>query len=185
MNDLLEGTSVFLIGMMGTGKTTVGEHLARQLNYRFFDTDVLIERVSGKTINQIFAEDGEKAFRTLETNIIAQLSAYTKSAIATGGGIVVTKKNWSYLRHGLIVWLDAAPELLIARLADDRTRPLLQDRDRAKKLESLLESRKSLYAMADLHIQIEPHQTPTEIASQIVARIPSVLKSKPFLSELN
>ena len=185
MDDLLEGLSVFLIGMMGTGKTTVGEHLARQLNYRFFDTDVLIERVSGKTINQIFAEDGEKSFRILETKIIAQLSAYTRSAIATGGGIVIEKENWGYLRQGLIVWLDAPPELLLDRLANDNTRPLLKDPDPAKKLESLLESRRPMYAMADLHIEIQQHQTPVQIAWQIVDKIPLVLKNKSFSSELN
>ncbi|MDJ0724809.1 MAG: shikimate kinase [Prochloraceae cyanobacterium] len=185
MEDLLEGISIFLIGMMGTGKTTVGEQLARQLNYRFFDTDVLIERVSGKTINQIFAEEGENNFRILETKVIAELSACTRSAIATGGGVVIKQENWSYLSNGLIVWLDAPPELLLARLADDNTRPLLKDPDPAQKLKSLLNSRRSLYARADLHIEIEPHHTPTQIASQIVDRIPSVLKNKSTLPEFN
>ena len=185
MDDLLEGISVFLIGMMGTGKTTVGKRLARELNYRFFDTDVLIERVSGKTINQIFTEDGEKNFRTLETKIIAELSACTRSAIATGGGIVIEQENWAYLHQGLIVWLDASPQLLLDRLANDDTRPLLQDRDPATKLKSLLEYRRPLYARADLHIEIERNQTPLQIASRIVDKIPSVLKNKSFSSKFN
>lgn len=178
MNDLLKGLNVFLIGMMGAGKTTVGQLLAQQLGYRFFDTDVLIERVAASTISEIFATEGEESFRGLETQVLEELSAYTRSAIATGGGIVLRQKNWSYLHHGLIVWLDAPLEVLIRRLAEDRTRPLLQEADPTLKLKSLLEHRRPLYAQADLHIQIEISQTPEQIVSQVIELIPTVLKSK-------
>ena len=175
----LQRLSVFLIGMMGTGKTTVGKLLAQQLGYRFFDTDVLIERVAGQTINEIFAEQGEDHFRQLESRVLGELSAYTQSAIATGGGIVLRQINWSYLHHGLIVWLDAPVEVLMERLAQDTTRPLLQDTDLAPKLNFLLEQRRSLYAQADLHIPIEAEQTPAQVVAEIVAQIPTVLKSSP------
>ncbi|MEC4893756.1 MAG: shikimate kinase [Oscillatoria sp. PMC 1051.18] len=176
MTNLLQGLNVFIIGMMGTGKTTVGQVLAKQLGYRFFDTDVLIERVVGKTINEIFAVEGEKKFRDLESKVLEELSAYTKSAIATGGGIILRRKNWSYLHHGLIVWLDAPREILLERLAGDNTRPLLQQPDPGSKLQSLLEERIPLYAQADLHIPITSEQTPEEIACAIVSKIPTVLK---------
>ncbi|MEC4983109.1 MAG: shikimate kinase [Oscillatoria sp. PMC 1068.18] len=176
MRDLLQGLNVFLIGMMGTGKTTVGQVLAKQLGYRFFDTDILLERVAGKTINEIFAEEGEEKFRDLESKILQELSAYTRSAIATGGGIILRRQNWSYLHHGLIVWLDVPTEILLERLREDKTRPLLQQADLASKLESLLEQRISLYAQADLHISITREQTPEEIADAIASKIPTVLK---------
>lgn len=169
--------NVFLIGMMGTGKTTVGQLLAAQLGYRFFDTDILIERVAGTTINEIFATRGESYFRTLESQVLEQVCAYTRSAIATGGGIVLKPGNWGHLRHGLIVWLDAPVEILVQRLQEDESRPLLKDRDLSEKLSTLLAERRSLYAQADLRIAIaNPEQTPKEITAEILDRIPSVLK---------
>lgn len=177
MKDLLQGLNVYLIGMMGTGKTTVGKILAHQLGYRFFDTDILSERVAGKTINEIFASEGEDSFRELETKVLSELAACTRSAIATGGGIVVRQKNWSYLHYGLIIWLDAPVELLMQRLANDNTRPLKD------KLTSLLEQRRPLYAQADLHIPIDPDRTPAQIATQALEMIPTVLKPKQFPSK--
>lgn len=169
--------NVFLIGMMGTGKTTVGRLLAQRLGYRFFDTDELVERVTQKTVSEIFARQGEERFRRLESQVLAELSAYTKSAIATGGGIILKQLNWSYLHHGLVVWLDAPTEILMQRLADDTTRPLLSDTDLSQKLSSLLTERRSLYAQADLHILIEK-QTPEQVVAQIIEQIPTVLKSQ-------
>ncbi|HLP91037.1 MAG TPA: shikimate kinase [Nostocaceae cyanobacterium] len=176
MNNLLKGVNVYLIGMMGVGKSTVGSLLAKELGYGFLDTDEVIVKAAGKTINEIFAEDGEAAFRQLESDVLAQVCAFTRLAIATGGGIVIKQENWSYLHHGLIVWLDAAPELLLQRLAEDQTRPLLQDPDPENKLRSLLQQRQPLYSQADLHITISPNETPEEITSRILAAIPSVLK---------
>jgi shikimate kinase len=177
MDNLLKGINVFLIGMMGSGKTTVGEILAQQLNYRFFDTDVLIEKVAQQTINEIFSTQGEDTFRELETQVLAGISSYTQSAIATGGGIILRTKNWSYLHHGLIVWLDTPVEVLIERLAEDNTRPLLQYTNPAQKLHSLLEQRRSLYAQADLHI-VTGTETPEDIAHRIIKQIPTILKQK-------
>ena len=176
MEDLLKGLNVYLIGMMGTGKTTVGQLLAQKLDYRFFDTDEIIERVARKKITEIFAEEGEESFRNLESKVLNELSAYTKSAIATGGGIIQRQMNWSYLRQGLIIWLDTNTEVIKERLAEDRDRPL------ASKWESLLEVRRPLYAQADLHIKIENQQTPEDIVTQIIQLMPSVIKSKPVIS---
>lgn len=177
MNDLLEGINVFLIGMMGSGKTTVGNLLASKLGYRFCDSDVMIEKVAGKTINEIFAESGEDGFRQLESQVLSELSAYTKLVLATGGGVILRPINWSYLHHGLIVWLDAPVEVLIERLKEDTTRPLLKEADPAQTLKKLLEQRRSLYAQADLHIRINAGDTPEQISSQVIAQIPTVLKS--------
>ena len=176
MNNLLKGLNVYLVGMMGSGKTTVGKLLAEQLNYRFFDTDILIETIVGKTIKEIFSQEGEATFRGLETQVLGEVSAYTRSVISTGGGVVLKAKNWSYLHHGLIVWLDVPVELLVKRLAEDDTRPLLKETDLNLKLTSLLEQRKSFYEEADLHIVIVESQEPKEIVTEIITQIPTKIK---------
>lgn len=176
MSSLLQGVNLYLIGMMGAGKTTVGQLLAKQLGYGFVDTDSVIAQAAKKSINQIFAEAGEAEFRQLESDVLAQVCAYTKLTVATGGGIILKQENWGYLHHGLIVWLDVPVELLYARLAEDTTRPLLQDADPQGKLRSLLEQRTPLYAQADLRIPVLDGETPEQIADKIMAAIPSVLK---------
>jgi shikimate kinase len=172
MNNLLQGVNVYLIGMMGSGKSTVGNILAQKLNYRFFDTDVLIEKVAGKPIPEIFATEGEDYFRDLETQILKEVSTYRSSAIATGGGIIQKPINWSYLRQGLIIWLDVDLEILKKRLSQDTNRPL------AGKLESLLEKRHSLYSLADLQIKCQTEQTPERVANIIMEKIPAMIMNK-------
>ena len=172
MSNLLQGLNIYLIGMMGSGKTTVGKHLAQKLQYRFADTDQTIQAIAKKPITDIFQQEGEVYFRELETKVLAELSGYTRSVISTGGGIIQQQLNWSYLHHGLIVWLDVDLEILKKRLAGDQTRPL------AKKLESLLETRRPLYAQADIRLSIEQEQTPQAITAQIIETIPSVIKSQ-------
>ena len=185
MGDRLQGLNLYLIGMMGTGKTTVGQRLAKELGYRFFDTDVLIERVAQKSINELFAEEGETFFRELESQVLGEVSACTRSVIATGGGAVLRPVNWGYLRHGLIIWLDAPISLLVERLAEDNTRPLLKMDDLSLKLETLLAERKSLYQEADLQIAIAKNENPEQIVSKILEQIPNVLKSDKQSSQVN
>lgn len=188
MGDRLQGLNLYLIGMMGTGKTTVGQRLAKALGYRFFDTDVLIERVAQKSINDLFAENGEAFFRDLESQVLGEVSACTRSVIATGGGAVLRPVNWGYLRHGLIIWLDAPISLLVERLAEDNTRPLLKIDDLSLKLETLLAERKSLYQEADLQIAIAKNENPEQIVSKILEQAPNVLNSpekSPQPGEIN
>jgi len=162
--------------MMGVGKTTVGRLLAKELSYGFVDTDNVIAQATGKSINELFAEVGEAGFRQLESDVLAQVCAFTKLTIATGGGIVLRRENWGYLHHGLIVWLDAPVELIYSRLVEDTTRPLLQDADLKGKLRSLLEQRTPLYSQADLRITLQEGETPEDIAKRLIEVIPSVLK---------
>jgi shikimate kinase len=91
---------------------------------------------------------------------------------------VTQQYNWSYLHHGLIVWLDAPIPILLERLAEDHTRPLLQDSDPEAKLRNLLEQRQPLYSQADLHITIQATETPEEIATRILKTIPNVIKGE-------
>ena len=178
MTNLLKGVNVYLIGMMGVGKTTVGKLLAQEIGYRFVDTDEIIVKAAGKSINEIFTENGESDFRQLESDVLAQVCAYTKLIVATGGGIVMQQQNWGYLHHGLVVWLDVPIQIILERLAGDNTRPLLQNADPQGKLSLLLEQRQHKYSQADLHITITATETPAEIATRILATIPSILKKQ-------
>jgi shikimate kinase len=170
--------------MMGVGKTTIGQLLARKLNYRFLDTDVIIETIVHKSIKEVFEQDGEVSFRAIETQVLGEISHYIRSVISTGGGIVLNPKNWSYLHYGLIIWLNAPLELLVKRLAEDQTRPLLKEVDLQLKLNSILEQRKPLYNQADLSIEIEANQTPEDITTEIIKQIPQKIRPE-FKANLN
>lgn len=182
---MLKGVSVYLIGMMGAGKTTVGRLLAEKLAYRFFDTDETIVKVTGKSINEIFAEEGQESFRDIESQVLAELSAYKMLTVATGGGIVMRQMNWSYLQHGIVVWLDVPPTQLYDRLRYDTTRPLLKDKNPLAKLESILEQRKAFYAQADVKITVEPDRTPEEIVLRVLDGIEKSLRPSPMDEFLN
>jgi shikimate kinase len=181
LQNALAGLNIYLIGMMGSGKTTVGQLLASHLEYRFLDTDALIEKVAGQSIPDLFASQGESTFRQLESQVLSELSAYAcqKLAIATGGGIVLQRENWSYLHHGIVIWLDVDVAVLCDRLRQDATRPLLQGTDADVKLQTLLQQRQPLYAQADLHITVQEQDTPEHVVAQILETIPQVLKSHP------
>jgi len=176
MSDLLRGVSLYLIGMMGAGKSTLGKRLAQRLGYRCIDTDVLIEQIAGKPISQIFAESGEESFRSLETQVLAELSAYTRTVLSTGGGIILQQENWSYLRHGLVVWLDVPVEQLVLRLQTDTTRPLLRQPDLATMLSALLEQRQPLYRQADLHLVCHGRESPEQLVERLLEQIQVVIK---------
>lgn len=177
LRDRLQGTNLYLIGMMGVGKSTVGQLLAKALGYRFFDTDAVIEQATGQTISEIFAGMGEAEFRQLETQVLAELSAYTRLVVATGGGIVSQQKNWSYLRHGLIIWLNVPIEILFQRLKKDTTRPLLQTADPFAKLQLLLQERRERYAQADLEISVKAGESAEQVTDRILLAIPNILRS--------
>jgi shikimate kinase len=172
----LKNLNIYLIGMMGCGKSTIGQLLAEQLKYKFFDTDHLIEQVSRQSVNDIFAMAGEEEFRSIEAKVLAEISAYTKLVVATGGGIVLRRSNWGYLQQGLVVWIDVPAEVLWERLASDATRPLLRTVNPQEQLTQLLASRRQRYAEADLHILVTAQQTPQSVAADILAKIPTVLK---------
>lgn len=180
---MLNGVSVFLIGMMGVGKTTIGQLLAQRLNYEFLDTDMFIEQATGQSVSTIFAESGESIFRQLETATLSQVSSRLRKVVATGGGIVVTPDNWSYLKHGVIVWLDLPVEQIQKRLSDDTTRPLLQQQDLGSRLNQLLSERRSRYAQADIHILIQPDETPDQITERVLRAIAQECDRKRQMDE--
>ncbi|MEO1400823.1 MAG: shikimate kinase [Cyanobacteria bacterium J06635_1] len=178
--NFLKDTNIYLIGMMGAGKSTVGKQLASQLGYRFLDTDTVIEQTAGQPISQIFAEQGETAFRDLETQVLNQVSTYPRLVVATGGGVVIKPINWSYLQYGAVVWLDVPVEQLVARLTGDVSRPLLQaaeqTADLQTKLENLLKQRHGRYAQADIRISYETGEGPDAIATRIITTLKQIVK---------
>jgi shikimate kinase len=172
----LQNVNLYLIGMMGSGKTTVGRVLAEKLGYRFLDTDALVEQVAGRSISEIFAQSGESAFRELETQVLREVCAYRRLAIATGGGIVLQRQNWSYLHHGLVIWLDAPLDLLYTRTQQSNDRPLLHEADPRQKLQTLLEQRQNLYAQADVRIAVQADEEAPQVADRVLAEIDKVIK---------
>jgi shikimate kinase len=183
--DRLKGLNLYLIGMMGAGKTTIGQQLAAALSYQFFDTDSVVEQATGQSVSDLFATVGEPAFRQLETQALAELTTYRRLVVATGGGVVLNQSNWSYLQQGVIIWLDVPVATLFDRLKSDTPRPLLQTPDPMAKLQSILEARQPLYQQADLQIAITPEESPEAIASRILTDIPKVLKPDHSTADLN
>jgi shikimate kinase len=174
----LQGLNIYLIGIMGAGKSTIGPLLAENLGYGFLDTDPVIEKLAAQSIAEIFQTAGEAEFRQIETQVLAEVSAYTRLVVATGGGIVVERENWNHLHQGLVIWLDPAVDLVVDRLQEDTTRPLLANaEDLHSKLDLIAAARRDRYAEADLHIPININQTPAEIVDRILTAIPTVLKT--------
>jgi shikimate kinase len=174
----LEGLNLYLVGMMGTGKSAVGRPLAAALGYRFLDADTSVERVAGRSIPELFAEVGEPGFRDLETAVLGQIASWHSLVVATGGGVVTRPENWGHMQQGVVVWLDAPPELLLRRLAADPSpRPLLQTADPESQLTSLLSQRQRLYAQADLHIR-QAGEPIEQVAAAVLAQLPTILKQR-------
>ena len=141
-----QGENVYLIGLMGAGKTTVGRMLARRLKLRFVDADVEIEQRCGVKIPTIFDIEGEAGFRVREAQAIAELTAQEGIVLATGGGVVLAPENRRRLaERGIVVYLRARPEDLYARVRHDRNRPLLAAGDPLARLRELHAQRQPLY----------------------------------------
>ena len=174
----LEGLNLYLVGMMGSGKSTAGRHLAEQLGYRFLDADSSIEQVAGRSIPELFASDGEAGFRDLEAAVLNQIASWHSLVVATGGGVVTRPENWGQMQQGVVIWLDAPDALLLERLSADPTpRPLMQSEDPAQRLAELMGQRRPLYAQADLHI-VQDGRSADQVAEQILEALPGVLKER-------
>ena len=148
---------IFLVGLSGSGKSTVGRLLADRLGWSFADTDTLIEKAAGQSISTIFSEQGEAAFRELEARALARAARSTRVVIATGGGVPTHDAGRQVLADGFTVWLAVDPAVAAERLAqqpDDEPRPLLAGDPRAR-LEGLLEARRDDYARADASVGVD------------------------------
>jgi shikimate kinase len=171
---------IFLIGYRATGKTTVARLLAERLGWNWLDADQLLEARHGRTIMEIFTDDGEPAFRDLEAQILEEVCCFRRHVLATGGGVVLRESNRRRLREaGTVVWLTADSARLWNRLRADsacgRTRPVLTVGGAAE-VEQLLRAREPLYrACADLTVETSsrsPEGVVTAILAQIAAPRP-------------
>jgi len=173
---MVRGQSVYLIGYRATGKTTVARELARRLDYDWIDADDEIERQAGKSIAQIFADDGEPAFRALESDVVAELCRIAGTVVSFGGGAVMSEVNRTEIRlAGTVVWLMASVETIAERMAADGTtparRPNLTPTGGLSEIETILATREPIYrACATFEVDTEG-KTVAEIVDEIMDRL--------------
>ena len=151
--------NIVLIGMPGSGKSTVGRSLARRLQRPFFDSDTVIEQRLGCSIRAFFEAEGEAAFRDVEQDVIDTLTQETGAVLATGGGAVLRAENRRHLHErGTVIYLRTSPEQLYRRLRHDTKRPLLQGPEPFKRLQALYTERDPLYREC-AHYVLDAHGT--------------------------
>jgi len=142
---------IYLIGFMGSGKSTVGKALAKELGYKFIDTDEEIERETGLKISEIFKKYGEKYFRELEKKKIKEISRMDNVVVATGGGLPVKEENIKIMKDtGKVVWLRIDFDTFLSRTAGDENRPLLKEG--LDELKKRFQTREDYYSKADIVI---------------------------------
>lgn len=154
--------TIALVGLMGAGKTTVGRRLARALRVPFVDADAEIVSAAGQSVQEIFDQHGECAFRRGERQVIARLLEGPVNVLATGGGAFVDAKTRALMKERAItVWLRAPLDVLMKRVSKRDDRPLLKEDDPRAVMERLLEERQRYYAEADLVVEtgVGPHNT--------------------------
>ena len=142
----LTAANLYLVGFMGTGKSTVGRQVAKQLGFEFFDSDHEIERLQGRVVSKIFAEDGEAKFRVMEREYIEHGHPAARCVIACGGGLVVPPGMLELLRsRGIVICLHAPIETILQRTMQANHRPLLEVADRESRLRELYAQREEIY----------------------------------------
>lgn len=165
--------NIFLVGLMGAGKSTIGRQLARELGKQFRDSDSEIEKRTGVSIDVIFDIEGEQGFRRRETRMLKELVEERGIVLATGGGAVLASDNRQLLRdNGLIIYLKASAEHLAGRVKLDRRRPLLQTGDKLAKIRELMTQREPVYQqLADMVVETNNRSIP-----RVVREISKMIK---------
>ena len=165
--------NIFLVGLMGAGKSTIGKQLARELGKQFRDSDSEIEKRTGVNIDVIFDIEGEQGFRQRETRILKELVEERGIVLATGGGAILAPENRQLLSdNGLIIYLKASAEHLAGRVKLDRRRPLLQTGDKLAKIRELMTQRDPVYQqLADLVVETNNRSIP-----RVVREISKMIK---------
>ena len=161
--------NIILMGFMGAGKTTIGKKLSKALNWEFIDTDAYIEEEQGRKISDIFAEDGEMAFRDMETDLLKRLqNGENQFVLSIGGGMPVREENRALLRNlGMVVYLKTSKEEIIRRVSGDKNRPLLQGGDLEEKVTNLMNVRECIY-IETAHVEIVTDgKTPEQVVKEI------------------
>mmetsp|Transcript_15424 Transcript_15424/g.19884 ORF Transcript_15424/g.19884 Transcript_15424/m.19884 type:complete len:275 (-) Transcript_15424:186-1010(-) len=147
------GYNIYLIGMMGSGKSAVGKALSKRTGYTFLDTDEIIEKAAEKSIPAIFEEDGEPAFRETESDVLDGVLSCMNCVMSTGGGLVMQDKNWDKLQDELVLFLNVDPEVIIKRI-EGTDRPLLQTENPLETLKELMKDRQPRYEEATVTVDV-------------------------------
>ncbi len=163
--------NIYLVGFMGTGKSSVGRKLAKKISAKFLDLDHFIEKKYGRTIKDIFAKNGEFYFRTLEKEAVEEVSKSESLVVACGGGVVVDEENMQNLKNsGIIVCLNSRPDVILRRCKGHAHRPLLNVPNPQERIKELLAFRAAFYAQADFSIEtsdLSVEETVEEIYQKI------------------
>jgi shikimate kinase len=164
-------TNIFLIGFMGTGKTTLGRMLANRTGMNFIDLDTKIEEHTGKTIAKIFDDEGEVWFRKKETEVLTEYIADSNQVFSTGGGIVLNPFNVELMKEkGILISLNANVDTLWDRLKNSTARPLLNNKNPKEALKRLYQTRRGLYNNAHILIKVDD-RSPEELTEEILEKI--------------
>ena len=161
-------SNLALIGFMGAGKSSVGRLVADHLHFSLLDTDEVIQARAGKSISDIFAQEGEPAFREYESRVVGELEARTRTVISTGGGLPVDLANLASLKtHALMICLWASADKIWERVQGQTHRPLLKTPDPLAKIRELLAIREPFYRQADVLVNTEMRSV-KEVAQQVI-----------------
>jgi shikimate kinase len=172
--------NIALIGFMGTGKSSVGRHLATHLHFRFVDTDELIEARAERSVAEIFSQAGEEVFRGIERQVVSELAKARRTIISTGGGVAANPENLASLKtHALVVCLWASPEVIWERVHNQTHRPLLQGTDPMAKIRELLSKREPFYKQADVLVNTEMRSI-KEVAQHVLHQFNVARNSAPL-----
>jgi len=171
--------SIVLVGLMGAGKTCIGTRLARKLGMGFVDADDEIEMAAGCTIEEIFDQYGEQAFRDGERRVIARLLEGDPRVVATGGGAFVNPETRENVRRsGISVWLKADVDVLLHRVSRRNNRPLLKNGDKRETLERLIDERYPAYAEADLTVE-SGNDSPDITVAKVIEALKTLDDARP------
>ena len=173
----MDHRNIILIGPMGSGKSTIGNIIAKRLHREFQDSDHFIEERTGVDIARIFDIEGEQGFRDRESSALAELLSQNNRVIATGGGSVLREENQKLLKQkGYIVFLDTSVNQQMQRLSRDKKRPLLQTENPRQRLEALFDQRRPIYLdLADLAVKTDK-RVARRLAADIINQLPDNLK---------
>ncbi len=183
LREKLSGSNIYLVGMMGCGKSQTGPHLAKELGYSFIDIDKVIEEAAKTTISNIFQNEGEVVFRELESQVLKEIGLRHSLVVATGGGLVTKAENWGILHQGIVVWIDPDRDRLLHRIkCDSQPRPLLQANNLVETFDAVLQKRTPIYRQSDLHVIVQD-ESPKAVAFFILKKLITLLNQKEDSSE--
>ena len=163
--------NIFLIGFSGSGKSSVGKKLAKNLSYNFLDTDRIIEKTTSLSIDETISTKGEKEFRSIETQVLSKIDFSQNNVISTGGGLPTEKDNIRIMKNnGSIIWLKASIDSIFDRLKNSKEiRPLIGNHIEKENIESLYNSRQSVYNIADFSIDTD-NKNLDEITKELISK---------------